>query len=235
MGKATGHARHCVNRITSRRYKTLVILSVNPNRKPRKQNAFAEAATVFRKHGGVLRTMDAIRLGVHPRTLYAMRDARALEQLGRGLYRLADLPPLGNPDLVAVALRVPEGVVCLLSALSVHEITTQIPHEVYVALKRGAEPPRLEHPPVRVFWFTGKAFTEGIETRQLDGIDVRVYGAAKTVADCFKYRNKLGLDMAVESIKLFLRQRRGDPAELLRFARVCRVERAMRPYLEALM
>ena len=203
--------------------------------KSRKQNAFAEAASVFRAHGGVLRTMEAVRHGVHPRTLYAMRDAGTLEQLGRGLYRLADLPPLGNPDLVALALRVPDGVLCLLSALAVHEITTQIPHEVHVALKRGAEPPRLEHPPVRVFWFTGKAFTEGVETHELDGVGARVYGPAKTVADCFKYRNKLGLDVALEALKLYLREKRGRPDDLVRFARVCRVEKVMRPYIEALL
>ena len=203
--------------------------------KSRKQNPFAQAESVFRAHGGVLRTMEAVRLGVHPRTLYAMRDAGTLEQLGRGLYRLADLPPLGNPDLVAVARRVPDAVLCLLSALAVHEITTQIPHEVYVALKRGAEPPRLEHPPVRVFWFTGKAFSEGIETHELDGVEVRVYGAAKSVADCFKYRNKLGLDVALEALKLYLREKRGRPDDLVRFARVCRVEKVMRPYIEALL
>lgn len=203
--------------------------------KSRKKDAFAEAASVFRDRGGVLRTMEAVRLGVHPRTLYAMRDAGALERLGRGLYRLADLPPLGHPDLVAVALRVPEGVLCLISALAFHEITTQIPHEVSVALKRGAEPPRLEHPPVRVYWFTGKAFTEGIETHELDGVNVRVYGEAKSVADCFKYRNKLGLDTAVESLRLFLKEKRGSPDELLRYGRVCRVEKVMRPYIEALL
>ncbi len=203
--------------------------------KSRKQNAFAGAASVFREHGGILRTMEAVRHGVHPRTLYAMRDAGVLERLGRGLYRLADLAPLGNPDLVAVALRVPEGVLCLISALAFHEITSQIPHEVYVALKRGAEPPRLEHPPVRVFWFTGKAFTEGVETHELDGVNVRVYGAAKTVADCFKYRNKLGLDTAIESLRLFLKEKRGSPDDLVRFARVCRVEKVIRPYIEALL
>jgi predicted transcriptional regulator of viral defense system len=201
----------------------------------KKNSAFAKAAAVFREHGGMLRTMEAVRLGVHPRVLYAMRDTGMLEQLGRGLHRLSDLPPLGNPDLVAVGLRVPEGVLCLLSALAVHEITTQIPHEVYVALKRGAEPPRLEHPPVRVFWFTGKAFTEGIETHKLDKVDIRVYGAAKTVADCFKYRNKLGLDVAVEALRLYLQKKRGLPDELVRFARVCRVEKVMRPYIEALL
>ncbi len=204
-------------------------------RKSNKRSAFSRAASVFRKHGGVLRTMEALRLGVHPRTLYAMRDAGLLERLGRGLYRLADLPPLGNPDLFAVALQVPDGVLCLISALSFHEITTQIPHEVYVALRRGAEPPRLEHPPVRVFWFTGKAFAEGIETHELDGVTIRVYGAAKTVADCFKYRNKLGLEMALEALKTYLHEKRGSPDELLRFARVCRVEKAMRPYIEAFL
>jgi predicted transcriptional regulator of viral defense system len=190
---------------------------------------------VFSEQGGVLRTTDAVRLGVHPRTLYAMRDAGALERVARGAYRLADLPPLGNPDLVTVALRVPEGVVCLISALAFHELTTEIPHVVYLALKRGAESPRLEHPPIRVFWFTGGAFTEGIETHDVDGINVRVYGAAKTVADCFKYRNKLGIATALEALKLFLRDRKGSPDELLSFARLCRVEKVMRPYIEALL
>ncbi len=194
-----------------------------------KHSALAKAAAIFHRHGGVLRTMEAVRLGVHPRTLYAMRDNGMLEQLGRGLYRLSNLPPLGNPDLIAVGLRIPEGVLCLLSSLAVHEITTQIPHEVYVALKRGAEPPRLEHPPVRVFWFTGKAFAEGIESRKLDGVDIRVYGAAKTVADCFKYRNKLGLDVAVEALRLYLQKKHGHHDALVRFARVCRVEKAMSP------
>jgi len=201
----------------------------------KEESVFDRAISVFREHGGVLRTMEAVRLGVHPRTLYTMRDAGILERLERGLYRLTDLPPLGNPDLVTVSLRVPEGVICLLSALMVHDITTQIPHEVYVALNRGAEPPRLEHPPVRVFWFTGEAFIAGIETHELDGINVRVYGAAKTVADCFKYRNKLGLDVAIEALKLYLREKRGEPDELIRFARACRVERVIRPYIEALL
>lgn len=195
----------------------------------------ADAVSVFRAHGGMLRTMEAIRLGIHPRTLYAMRDGGTLEQLARGLYRLADLSPLGDPDLVTVAMRVPEGVICLLSALAIHEITTEIPHEVHVALKRGAEAPRLAHPPLRVYWFSGDAFTEGVGIHELDGVDVHAYGAAKTVADCFKYRNKLGLGVALEALKLYLRADRGGPDELLRFARVCRVENVMRPYIEALL
>jgi len=200
-----------------------------------RENALAQATDVFRRKGGTLRTMEAIGLGVHPRRIYAMRDAGVLEKLGRGVYRLADLPPLGNPDLVTVAVRVPGGVLCLISALSFHEITTQVPHEVSVALKRGAEPPRLEYPPLRVFWFTGMAFTDGIEVHEVDGVNIRVYGAAKTVADCFKYRNKLGIDTAVEALRLYLNGKRRGTDELNRFARVCRVEKVMRPYVEALL
>jgi predicted transcriptional regulator of viral defense system len=199
------------------------------------ESSFHAAKRLFRRHGGVLRTSEALRLGIHPRTLYAMRDQGLLERLSRGLYRLADLPPLGNPDLVTVALKVPGGVICLISALAYHELTTQIPHEVYLALPRGAEPPRLEHPPVRVFWFTGKAFTEGVETHEVDGVPVRIYGAEKTLADCFKYRNKIGLDTAVEALRRYVRGRRAPIDTLMSYARICRVEKVMRPYLEALL
>ena len=204
-------------------------------KRPRSPSAGAlDAATgLFREQGGTLRTREAIALGIHPRTLYAMRDAGILEQLSRGLFRLADLPPLGHPDLVPVALRVPDGVLCLLSALSLHGLTTQIPHEVYLALPRGADRPRLDHPPLRVFWFTGRAFSEGIEVHPLDGVEVRVYGAAKSVADCFKYRNKIGIDVAVEALRLFLRRKGSKVDDLMHYARICRVERVIQPYVEA--
>jgi predicted transcriptional regulator of viral defense system len=197
--------------------------------------ALERAESLFREQGGVLSAMEAIRLGVHPRTLYALRDQGILEQISRGLYRLADLPPLGNPDLVTVALRVPAGVICLISALALHEITTQVPHEVHLALARGTEPPRIKYPPVRQFWFTGAAFTAGIETHSLDGVAVRVYSPEKTLADCFKYRNKLGLDTALEGLQVYARRKHPDVDALIRFARVCRVENVMRPYLEALL
>jgi len=106
---------------------------------------------------------------------------------------------------------------------------------VYLALPRGAEPPRVEHPPLRIFWFTGKAFTEGVQTHQVDDVAVRVYSPEKTVADCFKYRNKLGLDVAIEALKRYLERRRVPVDPLLRAARVCRVERVLRPYVEALL
>lgn len=199
------------------------------------QDRFEKAKNIFRQHGGVLKMSEAVQAGIHRKMLYAMRDAGIIEKLDRGLYRLADLPPLGNPDLVSVAMKVPTGVICLISALSFHEITTQIPHEVYIALRRGTESPRLKHPPVRVFRFTGEAFTEGIETPKVDGIQIRIYNPEKTLADCFKYRNKIGLDIAVEALKLYRERKRVKVNEVMRYARICRVEKVMRPYLEALL
>jgi predicted transcriptional regulator of viral defense system len=196
--------------------------------------SFEREKRAFSRGGGLLRTSAAMRAGIHPRTLYDMRDQGVVEQLSRGLYRLAGLPALSNPDLVTVAMKVPTGVVCLISALAYHEITTQIPHEVHVALPRGTEPPRLKHPPLRVFWFTGRSFTEGIETHKVDGIRLRVYSPEKTLADCFKYRNKLGLDTVLEALRLYRSRKRPNVDDLMKFARVCRVEKVMRAYLEAL-
>ncbi|HEV8131521.1 MAG TPA: type IV toxin-antitoxin system AbiEi family antitoxin domain-containing protein [Acidobacteriota bacterium] len=193
-----------------------------------------EAKAIFRGRRRPLRTTEAIRLGIHPRTLYAMRDQGIIEPLGRGLYRLSG-QPLANPDLVTVALKISNGVICLISALAFHEMTTQVPHEVYVAVLKGAEPPRLRHPPVRVFWFSGRAFSEGIETHAVDRVPVRVYSAEKTLADCFKYRNKIGLDTAVEALKLYRRRKSFSVERLLRYARICRVEKVLRPYLEAVL
>jgi len=182
-----------------------------------------------------MRTAQALCLGVHPRTLYEMRDAGIVDQLGRGVYRLAELPILGDPDLATVALKIPHGVICLISALAFHEMTTQVPHEIYLAVSRGTTRPRLDYPPLRVFWFTDKAFTEGVETHVRDGISVRVYSPEKTLADCFKYRNKIGIDTVIEALKLYQQRNPVRVDELLRFARVCRVFRVMKPYLEALL
>lgn len=199
------------------------------------QSAIDRATAAFRKAGGTLRTARAIRVGIHPRTLYAMRDAGLVESLGRDLYRLAELPALGNPDLATVALRVPRGVVCLISALAFHEVTTQIPHVVDLALPRDVRKPRIEHPPVRVFRFAGPAMRAGVETREVDGVRIRVFGVEKTLADCFKYRNKLGLDTAIEALRLCRQRRRINIEKLMEFTAINRVRNVMRPYLEAVL
>lgn len=192
----------------------------------------AEAA--FRRHRGVLRTSHALQLGIHPRILYRLRDAGRLVAVTRGVYRLADLPEPSHPDLLVVARRVRQAVICLISALSFHGLTTQIPHEVHIALPRRTRYPRLDHPPLRVFLMTGAAYSEGIETHSIEGVPIRIYGPEKTVVDYFKFRNKIGIDVAVEALRLARERKRVTPRALLQYARLCRVERVMRPYLEAL-
>ena len=193
-----------------------------------------KARVIFREHGGLLRTKGAIRLGIHPRTLYGMRDAGELEQISRGYYRLADLPQVGNPDLVATALAVPKGVICLISALYYHGIGTQIPHRVDIAIEKDRKRPRIDYPPIRTFWFSGSAFTEGVQIHDIDGVPIRIYSPAKTVADSFKCRNKVGLDVALEALREVRSNRLATIDELFQMATVCRVANVMRPYLEAL-
>lgn len=196
---------------------------------------FDRAVAIFKQHGGILRTAQALRAGIHPGTLYTMRDSGMLEVVSRGVYRLSSISPLGNPDLVTVATRIPGGVICLISALSFHELTTQIPHEIHVALPRGAEEPRLDHPPIKTYRFTGNAFTEGIQIHKLDEVSVNVYSPEKTLADCFKFRNKIGLDTAVEAIRLYRERRSIRVDDLMHYAEICRVKKIIRPYLEALL
>ena len=196
---------------------------------------FDRAIIVFRKHGGILRTSKALQAGIHPSTLYAMRDDGTLEAVSRGVYRLADSEPLGNPDLVTVATRVRGGVICLISALAFHEITTQIPHEIHVALQRGAEIPRLDYPPMKLYWVSNKAYNAGVETHELDGVSVHIYSPEKTLADCFKFRNKIGLDTVVEAVRFYRERRNVNVDALMRYAAICRVEKVMRPYLEAIL
>lgn len=193
------------------------------------------ARAAFERHGGVLRMADAMREGVHRRTLYAMRDAGQVEPLARGLYRLADTAPLAHPDLVTVAAKVPRGVICLVSALAFHDLTTQIPHEVWLAVPRNSEPPRLDYPPVRVVRLSPGPYEAGAETHRLDGVPVKVYSREKTLADCFKHRSEVGLDTALEAVRRYKAQGRVDAEAVLRYAAVCRVARVARPYLEALL
>ncbi len=189
---------------------------------------------LFRQYGGSLRMAEALLKGINRKTLYAMRDAGVIEPVSRGVYRLASLDPLAHPDLVTVAKRVPQGVLCLISALSFHELTTQVPHTIDVALERGRRKPRLDHPPTQFFWFSGPAFHDGIETHKLDGVPVRVYDPEKTLVDCFRYRNQLGMHVVLEALRLWRECRKKKLDVLVKYARLRHVERAMRPYLEAM-
>ncbi len=196
--------------------------------------AINKAITIFQQQGGTLRTRKALKLG-YKRTLYTMRDSGQLELLSRGLYSLTDWPLSSDPDLTTVALKIPKAVICLVSALAFHELTTQIPDAVDIAIDHKARRPTLDYPPIRVFWFSGRAFDEGIETHTIDGTPVQVYGPAKTIADTLKYRNQIGLVIALEALKLYQQHRDFNLKELLHYARICRVSKLIRPYLEILL
>lgn len=204
-------------------------------KKPVSESAQAKAIRLIRAHGGMVHATEAIRAGIHSRTLRQLRDATILEQVSRGIYRLADQPPISNPDLVTVAMRIPHAVICLISALSFHEITTQIPHTVSIALKKGAEPPRLDYPPISVHRFSENSLNTGIEEHLLDGVTVRIYSPEKTLADAFKFRHKIGMDVVREALELYKTRKTPNLGELLKYARLCRVENVMRPYLEAMI
>ncbi len=194
-----------------------------------------KALEIFSEYHGWLRTMQALQLGIAPRTLYALRDRGAIVQVRRGLFRLAGEGGEAEDDLLVVAQKVPKGVICLLSALAYYDLTTQIPREVYLALPNHAEKPRLDYPPLRLFWLTARVYHTGIQEHKIGGIPVRMYSPEKSVADAFKFRSKIGLDVALEALRRYLGRDGADVEALLEMARVDRVERVMRPYLEALL
>lgn len=199
------------------------------------ENSYDKAIETFRSHSGLLRTQQAIDEGIAPRTLYQLRETGVIMRESRGLYRLADTEQSAFFDLVQTALKIPKGVICLISALSFHELTTQIPHDVHVALPIDAEKPRLEYPPIRLFWLSPKTYLAGIEQHELDGIPVNIYGIEKTIADCFKFRNKIGSDVALEALRDYRSRGEMNLGDLLHYAQIDRVERIMKPYLEALL
>jgi predicted transcriptional regulator of viral defense system len=184
---------------------------------------------------GILTTREVVRAGVHREILSRLVREGAVERIERARYRLPGQPITEHHGLAVAASAAPRGVICLLSALSFHGLGTQVPFEVWIAIDRRARRPTLRNPPLRVVRFGGKALTQGVETHAIEGQRVRVYGVAKTIADIFKYRNKIGLDVALEALREAWRTRRFTMDDVDRFARICRVERVMRPYLEGLV
>ena len=197
-------------------------------------DAAREVLRLARRRGSITRR-EVAQAAIHTQTLSRLVRSGALERVARGRYRLPDASITEHHGLSVVAAAVPKAVICLVSALSFHEIGTQLPHEVWIALDRRARRPALRWPRLRVHRFSGKALTEGIETHHAEGELVKVYSVAKTLADVFKYRNKVGLDVALEALREAWCARRFTMDEIHRYARVCRVERVMRPYLDALV
>lgn len=195
----------------------------------------AEQITQLARERGVLRSRDLDSLGIPREHLSRMQRRGQLIRMGRGIYILPDADVTPHHGLAEAAKRVPEGVVCLLSALVYHEMTMQVPFQVWLAIGSRAWRPKVDYPPLRIVRFSGAALTAGITTHEIEGVMVPVYTPAKTVADCFKYRNKVGLDVALEALRDCLRQRKATVDELWRYAKICRVQNVMRPYLEAMV
>jgi predicted transcriptional regulator of viral defense system len=182
---------------------------------------------------GLLRASDLDEIQAPRIVLTRLTASGLLERVGRGLYRLPSQPGSEHEGLAAVATRVPQAVLCLLTALQFHELTTQLPRHVWISMPRGSHVPRLDFPPIKMVQMTGAAYSEGIETFERDGVKLRVYCAAKTVADCFKHRNKIGLDVALEALKDVRSKRKASADDLWRYATLSRVANVMRPYMEA--
>jgi predicted transcriptional regulator of viral defense system len=183
---------------------------------------------------GLIRPRDLVPLGIPRISLTRAVRRGELERLGRGLYGLSGREVSAHGSLAEVARRVPRGVICLLSALRFHGLTTQAPFQVWLAIENKSMAPKLDYPPLRIVRFSGAALTEGVEEHVVDGVTVHVTSVAKTVADCFKYRNKIGLDVALEALREAWREKRMSSDDLWRCAKTCRVANVMRPYLDSL-
>lgn len=198
-----------------------------------KINAEAKAIKLFRKAGGMMRTTQAIKAGIHPVILYKLRDQGLIETLERGFYKLTDHSAGSDPQLAQVSLKYKNSILCLTSALFIHELTTQIPRRVCIALPKGTHGPP-ENGRVQFIFLIDKHYKIGIEEKNVGGIRFKVYDPEKTVVDCFKFRNKVGSDLAVEALKEWKKKRSKNLKKLLEYARICRVEKIMAPYIEAL-
>jgi len=183
---------------------------------------------------GMLRPIDLDAIGAPRVVLTRMTAKGLLAKVGRGIYCPAESQGSEHESLVAIATKVPQAVFCLLTALQFHELTTQLPRQIWIAMPRGSHTPKIDYPPVKMIQYAGDAYSEGIEVFERDQVKLRVYCVAKTVADCFKHRNKIGLDVALEALKDARSQKKASADEIWRYAKICRVTNVMRPYLEAI-
>ncbi len=187
------------------------------------------------KNQSVLRPIDLKEYGLPKNYLYILAKEGVIEQIGRGLYQWPNKDLGQHQSLVEVSKLAPNGVVALLSALNYHNITTQNPHQVWLAINRKAWRPKISYPPVRFVTMSAEALNVGVEKHLIDGVSVNIFSPAKTVVDCFKYRNKIGLDVALEALREGWSARQFSMDELMRYAEVCRVKKVMQPYLESLV
>ena len=194
-----------------------------------------ELMSFFQSHGGVARFSAILKAGFHPDSLSTLEKEGRVEKIARGLYRLTNYTPGSHPDLVIASLQAPRGVICLLSALSFHEATSEIPRYVDLAIPQSTHANRIKYPPVRFYRFAPKTWKAGIEKHEIEGHRIKVYSLAKTIADCFKFRNKIGIDPARDALKVAVTEKGIKPKEIIQYAKICRVDSIVKPILEAMI
>ena len=200
---------------------------------PKTISKLEEAVFIFKKAGGVLSMTEALEKGVHRSILYKLRDQGMLEVLGRGLYRLKDVE-LVYPDFITISKKIPQGVICLISALSFHELTLQIPSSIYVAIPNKLHKPPIGYPPTKYFWYSDKLLKTGAVEYKISGYPVKISDPEKTLVDCVKFRNKIGQDVTLEALKIYWQQKKTHLNKLFEYAKMFRVEKILKSIMEAI-
>lgn len=190
---------------------------------------------IFNSRKGFAGTKNLLTAGIHWRDIKKLKDEDKIIRVKNGLYRLAEVPIISNQGFIDLAYAVPDGVICLLSALSYHELTTFNPLIISIAVCRGSRMPKIEYPPVEFYYFSKKQFEAGIDEVKIKGNKIRVYSPEKTVCDCFRYRNKLGLDIAKEGLSEYLKRKNRDLEKLFRYAEICRIKPLLQTWISALI
>ncbi|MFA5033985.1 MAG: transcriptional regulator [bacterium] len=199
------------------------------------QNKAQKLIKFFRDNGGTVRFSSILNAGFHSDLLVALEKEKKVKRVARGLYRLDNYVPMTNPDIINASLQAPRGVVCLLSALSFYEVTTEVPEHIDMAILRGSHAYRIKYPPVRFYRFDSKSYEAGVEERKIDGCRIKVYNLAKTLADCCKFRNKIGMNIVREALKVAIKEKNIKPKEIMQYAKICRVDNIIKPILEAML
>jgi predicted transcriptional regulator of viral defense system len=199
------------------------------------KDEYSSAIDVFNRNNGILRVSAAIKQGIPKHIIYSMFSEGIIVREERGLYCLTSKLQFSNPDFVKIRLCVPKAVICLSSALYFYHLTTQIPSSVYIALPRNIRLPKLSYPPIEVIRLSSKPYLAGIDDHVLDGVQIKIYSPEKTITDCFKFKSKIGNDIAIEALKDYMKKYRPKMDKLIEYAKIDRVEKLIYPYLEALV